>query len=846
MTRPLVLLALTVSISAQPSLLFSSADRDRILELAQKQPWAAALRDSILQSARDWPQSHLTRFGLRQLEIPAEGGQWWHHYVCPTQGVRLEFRPPNTHRCPVDGKTVTGWPYDQVILSDRHDALAAAARDLGLAYQLTRDPTHAEKAAWILTQYAGQYGNYKLHDTNNRVTRQAARAFAQTLDESIWLIDIAWAYDLIRETLSDTARQHIETGLLRPSAATVRAYDAGASNWQSWHNAGLSAAGFVLNDSDLTNFALASFRAQMKTSVLDDGFWYEGAWSYHFYALDALTRTAEMAARNGIDFWNEEPNLLALFKTPSRLMFADGSLPMFNDTGALNLFSQDGLYEYAFGRTRDAALMNVLGRRTRGRNALLFGNPELPPAEKAPLESHLFAGAGYAVLRAPVNDHAVIMKFGPHGGGHGHYDKLGITSFAIGGPLAIDPGTQAYTAPTHNTWDKATIAHNTLSVDESQQREATGELLWFQHGDGFTAVSASAGPAYPQANLKRTLLTTAEYTLDLSEATATDGAAHTFDWAYHNYGTPKTDLPMEAWSGFRQANGYQHLTKNEAASAPGPWSLTFDGTPTAPVAYGTLWNSTATVAGRFEISTEQAANGRVSARASYAFNGPGYILMTTPNLRDVPAGVPSALRTQVFGDASNHRLTLRLIDSTGENFVVNTGNVNWSGWRQVEVRDPEKWSHFGGNNDGVFDAPVRNIVIAIDQTAGGPPSGRWYFDDMTLLYDGQPHLAAGFEDAFRSLRVSMLGTEGTTVVTGQGLGLDLRVPVPYVLARRKAETARFASLLEPFQGEPSITRFDEPEPGVFLIESPAFLDRIELRDGGVHYLRTATPAPNTP
>lgn len=108
MSRAISILLFTVAVSAQPALLFSPADRDRILDLAAQQPWAAGLRNSILQTANNWPQSHLTRFGLRQLEIPAEGGQWWHHYVCPTQGVRLEFRPPSTHRCPVDGRTYTG------------------------------------------------------------------------------------------------------------------------------------------------------------------------------------------------------------------------------------------------------------------------------------------------------------------------------------------------------------------------------------------------------------------------------------------------------------------------------------------------------------------------------------------------------------------------------------------------------------------------------------------------------------------------------------------------------------------------------------------------------------------
>ena len=141
MARLALTLTLALALHAQPSLLFSQADRDRINSLSQ--PWASALRGAILQSASNWPQSHLTRFGLKQLEIPATGGQWWHHYVCPTQGVRLVFTPPATHRCPVDGKVYTGWPYDQVILSDRHNDLAAAARDLGLAWQLTGQKNRA-------------------------------------------------------------------------------------------------------------------------------------------------------------------------------------------------------------------------------------------------------------------------------------------------------------------------------------------------------------------------------------------------------------------------------------------------------------------------------------------------------------------------------------------------------------------------------------------------------------------------------------------------------------------------------------------------------------------------------
>ena len=130
------------------------------------------------------------------------------------------------------------------------------------------------------------------------------------------------------------------------------------------------------------------------------------------------------------------------------------------------------------------------------------------------------------MLRAPTNDHTLILKYGPHGGGHGHYDKLGFVSYARGGILAVDPGTQPYGAPTHDTWDKMTVAHNTMVVDERTQAEATGQLMWSQFEPGFSAARAEAGPVYRGVRLDRTMLLTADYALDVFVGEATDSAEH--------------------------------------------------------------------------------------------------------------------------------------------------------------------------------------------------------------------------------------------------------------------------------------------------------------------------------
>ena len=92
---------------------------------------------------------------------------------------------------------------------------------------------------------------------------------------------------------------HIEQDLLRAAVAVITRNNAGKSNWQSWHNAAIGAVGFALNDRALIDRALDDpkngFRFQMRESVMPDGAWYEGAWGYHFFALDPHLYLAEAA-----------------------------------------------------------------------------------------------------------------------------------------------------------------------------------------------------------------------------------------------------------------------------------------------------------------------------------------------------------------------------------------------------------------------------------------------------------------------------------------------------------------------------------------------------------------------
>lgn len=844
MRRLLLILVLAWPALAErptPRLLADAADLARIDALARSEPWAAGVRSTILQAADSFPAAHNARYGLSEWKLPPEGGQWTLWYVCPVHGVSLQNRAVGQNVCPVDNKNYTGWPYDQVIYARRHNDNAAAARDSALAYRFTGEEKYARAAARILLAYADVYNGYALKDVNNRQTSSAARVHAQTLDESVWLIPMAWAYDLVSDSgvLSSAERDRIEGALLRSAAAVIARYDAGVSNWQSWHNAAIGAVGFALEDQSLIDRAIdgrSGFRFQMKNSVLSDGAWYEGAWSYHFYALDPHTQLAEMAARAGVDLWSS-PALRSMFEAPLRMAGPDFNLPPFNDSGAVSLFGSDRLYEIAWARYRDPIFAAVLGRRARGREALFWGASAFPSDSLPTLPSAVFPASGNAMLRAEGSDHYMAIKFGPHGGGHGHYDKLGFVSYARGAVMAVDPGTQSYAAPTHTTWDKVTLAHNTVVVDQATQAEASGELKAFAALPAISAVRAGAGQAYKQASLERTLVLTAEYAIDAVQAASRDGAEHRYDWIYHNNGVLSTPLALAPATGLPTSNGYQHLSGARSAAVDGDWQASFDvNDPNA--AYGSVYVSPSGIPARFEYSREQSVSGAWSGRMTYDFSTAGYALYSTPTL-SLPAEPPSSLSLMFYGDGSGNRLTLRLYDSTDERFVYSYGPIDWVGWKRIQADDPAKWSHYLGDDDGEIDLPVRTVAVEVASVSGKAAKGALYVDDIRLAFPAAGEiLVADFERTVRNLRVWMLGAAGSTVVTGDGLGPDLLKPVPFVMARRRGTSALFLTLLEPYGDAPAVSAFHAASAESFTVTGADFDDRVSLDSGGaLRYIR---------
>jgi hypothetical protein len=535
-------------------LLIDQAGIDAVKRKAETQPWAKRALDANLARAK--------RDVKRKVDLPPRGGQWGHWYSCKKDGARLVTDSPTSHRCPICGAVYHGEPYDSVVFSAAHSKWSQTVRDLGLAYRFTGRKEFADKAGEVLLAYADRYADYPLHDKDGKEKVGGGHIMAQTLDESVWLIPVAFGYVLVRDALPSESRTHIENDLLRAAADVIRRHKMGIHNIQCWKNSAVGLAGFAAGDDSLVREAIddrdRGFRAQIAQGVTDDGLWYEGSLGYHRYTMEALWPLAEAARLQGIDLYSDRYR--TMFEAPLALALPDGQAPGFNDNDGGNIRTAAPLYELAFARWQRPEFGRLASTSDRNNlQALLYGADTLPRGPVIPTASVLMKNAGFAVLRAQGN--AVAVRFGKHGGWHGHLDKLGIVTFAGGKLLGLDPGSIHYGVPLHREWYRTTIAHNTVAVDGKDQAAVDGELdAW---SDGHLAAHVST--AYPGVELRRTLDFDGAALRDRFECSSNKD--HDYDYAFHCPGKFSTSLALKP----RGPLEYAHVEKVSDARPDGDW-----------------------------------------------------------------------------------------------------------------------------------------------------------------------------------------------------------------------------------------------------------------------------------
>ncbi|NYE69278.1 heparinase II/III domain-containing protein [Microlunatus parietis] len=459
---------------------------------------------------------------------PEERGGWWHDYVCGVHGVELEpgdllgtFPAAGAvcrHGCRLASERVrAAW----LVLS--HQAWARRARRLAGH----DDSADRAEALRLLTAYAGIHARLAVADHDQaQGWMLRGRLFHQALTDAVWGVNIGHAAWSLATAEVDSGRrtrtEPVEVpGQIRSCPSTssgnesldpllplldeladaalrargvLIAEDRFDSNYVAWLNAaGLacSRAAALIRGGDCADRDgwLAGDHGQLAhllAATGDDGWEWEGSTYYHGFVLRAYLLSLRDSDPGELPAEVAE-RLAGMITALARLATPGGVLPAVHDgpyrREALALEWQE-LGELAGGLVAGDPLRSVTDRAAIESGSLAddladgltgwFAGPPLPYRDK-PGAITVSERVGLAVLSG-AGIHAVL-DYGPHGGSHGHHDKLSLHLYGSEDPWQPDYGQVPYgNRPWRDRYAVA-AAHPTIRIDDREPGEAAGRLV---------------------------------------------------------------------------------------------------------------------------------------------------------------------------------------------------------------------------------------------------------------------------------------------------------------------------------------------------------------------------------
>ncbi len=343
---------------------------------------------------------------------------------------------------------------------------------LGDLYALTGKEEYADRAALIIGRFAQVFGDYAIRfdypyrpvrfwpaDTKSPIKGftpfRAAKyywwAYGDVPDRLIRAYDQIYdsgAFKRQADLLGTDIRRTIEDDFFRAAVVWVRGHPDSLGNMSPGMYADFVVAGRVLGEPAYVHEAVRRARMLMQRQFFFDGWWREGAPSYHAQTIGHMASVTR-AARGYTDPPDYQPPAGEQQLTDLRL---EKTIPMIARAKAV---------------LRAFVLPN--GRAIPINDTWWSGNYGATKASR----SSLWAGVGHAVLGTGEGKTQFQVHLNFSGGyGHTHHDNGSLLLFAHGKELLSDIG---YTHTRYRNWTINSASHNLVVVDERSQRQ--GDLV---------------------------------------------------------------------------------------------------------------------------------------------------------------------------------------------------------------------------------------------------------------------------------------------------------------------------------------------------------------------------------
>jgi oligo-alginate lyase len=580
------------------------------------------------------------------------GTGWAQHPIAFASSAELSFVKTNIPRYPLLSasfrdlkKSVDPWlgktpdvplPKDPAggYTHERHRDNYMLLFNAGLLYQLTDDRRYAILVKDILLRYAVLNPTLKKHP--QATSSSPGHIFWQALNDANWLVYAAMGYDFVYASLNASERKTIEDGAFKPEVDYITkdlsAWFNLIHNHGVWACAGVGITGIATHNEAYIKMALqgsgangsGGFLAQLDNLFSPDGYYTEGPY-YVRYALLPFYIFANALdhARPAMKIFDYRNQVLKkALEAGLQQTNTNGKFFPFNDAikdkdvTTNELITALGIAWQAYGK--DSSLLAVAAMQQKV--LLNRGGVGLAASVAAAKNSSLSIpyhsveytdgakgeGGGISLLRSGKNENltTLIFKYATHGLSHGHYDQLGFILYHGGNEIFTDYGSARFVnveqkyggryLPENEAYAVQTIAHNTITVDETSQFNAkesvaekyAGEKLFSSIGNhAVQVVAARQEHAYKDVQLNRSLylisLPGSDRPLIVDLFSPISDASHQYDLAYQYSGQViSTSFAYKAFTDTQQVlgsrNGYQFLWKEAQAQVrTSPAQFTF-------------------------------------------------------------------------------------------------------------------------------------------------------------------------------------------------------------------------------------------------------------------------------
>lgn len=488
----------------------------------------------------------------------------------------------------------------------------------GMLFQLTGDTLYAAYIKKMLYKYAEIYPNLPLHPVNKSSYR--GKLFWQGLNESVWLVYTAQAYDCIYDYLNKQERTYIENNLFKPMVQFFTIDNKSTfnkiHNHATWAVAAVGMISYVMQDKDMIEKALfglkkngeSGFIKQINQLFSPDGYFEEGPY-YQRYSLQPFIMFAQAIDNNEPErniFKYKDGVLIKAVNTLLQMTEKDGELFHLNDALDKCWNSTEIIWgvNIAYSKTLDKQLLSI-AQKQGSVTINEYGYKVAKDIESAIEFQHKTLvirdgengdEGGIGILRSQndTDESCAVLKYTSQGMGHGHFDKLSLTYYDNGTDILQDYGAVRFLnieqknggryLDENESFGKQTIGHNTLTVDGKSHyngslKEASKHspiFYSFANTDSIKLISAKDNHAAPGTSLHRSIFMITypyfEHPLIIDVFKVESKEKHQYDLAYYYKGhIIHMDYPYTAFTTTRSImgtqNGYQHLW-TEAKAAP--------------------------------------------------------------------------------------------------------------------------------------------------------------------------------------------------------------------------------------------------------------------------------------